>query len=264
MDRIRNAPFAFLRAMAARDALLRCLRSTELEETVTLAVNAALEMDLSKKRQDLPPHEPDPPSLTATLTEGTLGGYVRPALWAAIVQATRIGVRVADLVGTWRRHVDPGQAALSTELALCDDQARMDVGELSAILRSGTESREKRVLAAVLLLGHEDSFVEDMLYAQVIAFDTARDLEILREASGDSFDAIVRRGWLRFCDLPFALRSPQLYVPAIRDACQSSVVGWSTVARIILAAAPATRLNIPEGMRRRLLETANTGDRSGP
>jgi len=257
MAKIRNAPFAFLRAMAARAALLRCLRSTDLERSVTLAINTALEMERSMKRQDLPPHEPDPPSLTATLTEGTMTAYVRPALWASIVQATRLGVRVADLVAVWQSQADPAAAEVSAELQLCETRSRMEVGELSAILKSGTESREKRVLAAVLLLSHEDSLVENMLYAQVTVFDTARDSEILREASGDSFDAVVRRGWLRFCDRPFVLRAPQLYVGAIREACQTSVVGWSTAAKIILAAAPATRLNIPEGMRRRLLETAN-------
>jgi hypothetical protein len=180
-------------------------------------------MDLSMKRQDLPPHEPDPPSLTATLREGTLGGYFRPALWAAIVQATRVGVRVADLVAASRRHVDPGPADVLAELALCEDQAGRDVGELGAILRSGAESRERRVSAAVLLLSHEDSLVEDMLYAQVILFDMARALEILREACSDSFDAVVRSGWLRLCDRPFALRlrPPQVYVPTIREACET-------------------------------------------
>jgi hypothetical protein len=170
-------------------------------------------------------------------------------------------VRVTDLVAAWRRHVDPGQADVSAELGLCEAKAQMGAGELAAVLRSGAESRERRVLAAVLLLGHEDSLVEDMLYAQVIVFDTARDFEILREACGDSFDAVVRGGWLRFCDRPFALRSPQLHIPAIREACEAGASGWSIAARIILAAAPATRLNIPEGMRRRLQETANATDR---
>jgi hypothetical protein len=257
MDKIRNAPFALLRAMAARDALLRCLRSTDLERAVTLAVSTALEMQVSMKRQGLPPHEPDPPSLAATFTEPMMTAYVRPALWASIVQATTLGAPAADLIAVWRTRADVAEAEVSAELKLSESLSRMGAGELSAILRSGTESREKRVLAAVLLLSHEDSLVEDMLYAQAVVFDTARDFEVLREASGESFDAVVRRGWLRFCDRPFVLRSPQLYVGAIREACQTSLVGWSAAAKIILAAAPATRLNIPDGMRGRLLEAAN-------
>jgi hypothetical protein len=52
------------------------------------------------------------------------------------------------------------------------------------------------------------------------------------------------------------LLAPELYVEAIRRACDPSIGGWAAAARTILIAMPATRLGVPENMRQQLTEIA--------
>ncbi len=87
--------------------------------------------------------------------------------------------------------------------------------------------------------------------------DAAKDYELLRDVAGETVDTLVRRDWLRFCDNPFMLRSPRLYVTGIRRACDSGMVGRSAAARMILAGLPNTNMNVPESMRGRLEELAS-------
>jgi hypothetical protein len=173
------------------------------------------------------------------------------------MRARVLGLSITELVTNWRKEIDPVQPYLADEVSLCGRQSSMAVGELGAILKDTQEADKRRMLAAVLLLGRDDSLLQDVLYAQVIVMDVAADREFLQDIAAESFDTLVRRDWLRFCENPFMLRSPGLYVNAIREACGSSVVGWPAAARVILAALPTVKLAVPEGLQRRLEEIAN-------
>jgi tetratricopeptide (TPR) repeat protein len=257
VNRVRNAPFAFVRGMAARDTLERRLQSHDLRGVLGLATTTALEMSKAIQRRDAPPYEPDAPDLSAELTEDLMAAFVRPGLCAAIIRAKVIGLSIDALVDDCRNDVDPAQPYVSHEVVSLAVLSRMGGGELASVLRNEDEVSERRIFASAFLLGREDTLPDDVLYAQLIVSDVARVRELMRDVSGPSFDELVRGDWLRFCANPFMLRSPQVYVPAIRQACEDSVVGWSAAARIILAAAPATRLNFSDEMRRRLREVAN-------
>ena len=257
LEKFRAAPFSFLRAIAARDELRRHLTSGSLEDIVRLATRAALEMEKSALRKEMPTQEPDPPGLTAQLREGSIAAFIRPALWSAIMRAKVLGLSMTQLLDRWRENSDSTQPYLSEELSLCETLSGMPVGELSRMLRDTREPGGRRALAAVLLLGRDDSSVQDAFYSHVTVMDATKDYECLQDSAAESFDALVRRDWLRFCDSPFMLRSPRLYVSGIRQACESGAQGWSAAARIILAGMPTTNLNVPESIRRRLEELAS-------
>lgn len=206
----------------------------------------------------MPTQEPDPPGLTAQVTEGSVAVFIRPALWSAIMLAKILGRNIEELLAAWRGETDGTQPQVVDELDLCDRQARMTVGELAAILRDSGEPGEKRFLAAILLLGREDTSPQDALYAQAALIDATKDYELLRDTAGEAFDGLVRSDWWRFCDNPFMLRSPRLYVDAIRRACESRGSGWPAAARIILSALPTTNLTIPGTMCARLEEIAHS------
>jgi hypothetical protein len=234
----------------------RHLKAGPFDGVLRLATTTALEMDKSAQRKETPTQEPDPPGLTAHLSEASLEAFIRPALWAAIMRAELLMLRMTDIVGNWREEIDPVQPYIADEVSMCERYFTMPVGELGTILRDTREANEKRMLAAVLLLGRDDSSVQDALYAQVTVLEASKDHELFRSLAGESVDALVRRDWLRFCEIPFMLRSPRLYVDSIRRACDSRSVGWSAAARIILAGLPTANVSLAESIRGRIEELA--------
>jgi hypothetical protein len=255
-DKVRTAPFAFARSVAARDALERHLESSDLRGTLKLAESASVEMSKAVSRQGLPPYESDPPDLSGEVTEDLMAVFLRPALSAALLRARVIGRSISELVDAWRNdlaHVDPRSTA---DVAAVGAVSAMVTGALAAVVRDENEESETRVYASACLLGRDDTAPEDVLYAQLIISDVARSRELMRTVSGAAFDMLVRRDWMRLCNAPFQLRSPQIYVPAIRRACETDATGWPAAAMIMLTAAPATTLRIPESMRRRVVEAS--------
>jgi tetratricopeptide (TPR) repeat protein len=252
VEKFRDAPFATLRAMAARHALVGRLNSRHDQRVSQLAIAAALEMEKSLQRVGSALHESDPPGLTAQLSERSVRALIRPSLWLNIMQAKVRALSTTEVLANWQTEMSVAAPGLAAEVAVWDRHSKMSTDERSAIVKNDGRSWEERTLAAVLMLGSEESPIEDIVYAQVILIDGSREHELLREVSGESFDALVRRDWLRFCENPFMLRSPQLYVSAIREACESSVVGWQAAARIILTALPTASIRVPERILTRL------------
>jgi len=258
VEKFRNAPFAFLRMISARDAWERCLKSRNLKGVVQLATITALEMEKSRQRKDMPPHEPDPPELTAQLTVESTNAFIRPALWAGILRARVLRRNITRLVESWRSEIDPAQPYVADEITLCYTFSCMAVGELSTILKNGQETLERRFLAIALLLGRDGTSPLDALYAQVSLIDRAKEYEFMwGGATEESFDTLVCRDWLRLSNQGFLLRNPNLHVYAIRKACESASRGWSATAKIILAASPTVNLNFPESLWHKIKQLAD-------
>lgn len=258
-DKHRDVPFAFLRAMAARESLHRIIRSRKLAGIFEAAVKVAegMEQARERERQGLQPAEPDPPGLKGELTERSVGTYIRPALCAAILQAKVLGEDIATLVEGWRTEAGSAQSALRDELDVWLRYAVAGSAELGSALRDTESTPELRATAAVFLVGRDDTGPDDALYAEAVILVSAAAYTIVRDAAGASFDRLVRKDWRRLCERRFLLRNPGLYVGAIRQACESPTTGWSAAARIVLTAAPTTQLNLPETMRAALEALAN-------
>src|SRR5438874_3512010 len=195
----------------------------------------------------MPPHEADPPELTAQLTVESTNAFIRPAVWAGILRARVLRRDITTLVESWRSEIDPVLPDAADEVTLCYTFSCMAVGELSTILKNPQETIERRVLAAVLLLGRDDTSPLDALYAQVVLVDRIKEYEIMwGKVTEESFDTLVRRDWLRLSNQRFLLRNPTPHVFAIRKACESASWRWSAAAKIILAAIPTVNLKLPE------------------
>ena len=248
-DKLRDAPFAFLRAEAARHDVVHSIRSWNLSAMPEAAAREAALMDAAQKRKDLHPGEPDPPGLEGELTDGSIGAHVRPALLAAILRAKELGRDVTTLVEEWRSTKGARHPLVANEIDLCRQYSPMGSDELATTLRNGSETAETRSLAAALLVGRTDTSPENALYALVTLVDRANSYDTLKETAGGSVGALARRDWLRLCENRFLLREPGIHVGVIRQACASDAVGWPAVARIILAAIPATSLGVPESLR---------------
>jgi tetratricopeptide (TPR) repeat protein len=247
-DKIRNAPFAFLRAMAALDDCKRMIASDDLDSVVNFAVTFAIEMEKSSRRKELPLHAPDPESLTAELTEPAMNVFARPGLWAAVLRAKAIDRSVSELVEQWRSRIDPQRVILADELNRMAQYAGASAAELGQILKAQEEPAERRIWAGAFLVGNEDASLLDTAYAHTLLVNSAKDYTILWDVGGPSVDELIRRDWRRFRNASFLLRNPRLHVDSIQSACEAGAKGWPTAARIVLAWNPATELRLPNEM----------------
>jgi hypothetical protein len=248
-DKLRNTPFAFLRGTAARHDVEHCIRSRKLSGVPEAAERVATAMEATRQRTGMHPGEPDPPGLQGELTDVSVGAYVRPILLAAILRAREIGRDVGALVELWRSMKGTLHPFVANEIDLCLEYSSMGSDQLATVLRNGSETAETRSLAAALLVGRTDTSPENALYAHVTLVDRAKSYDTLKETAGGSMDTLVRRDWLRLCERRFLLREPGIHVGAIRQACTSDAAGWPAAVRIILAAIPATSLEVTESLR---------------
>lgn len=247
-DKIRDVPFAFLRAMAALNDTSRAIELDDLAAVAKLAVKFAIEMEKASRRKELPIFVPDPEPLVVELTERVMTTYARPALWAAVLRAKALDSDVAVLIGQWQSKSNSQHVILTQELRLVAQYAETPANELGQILRDQAESAERRIWAGLFLMANVDASLLDTVYAHTILVNNAKDYEMLWDVGGPSVDELIRRDWQRFRQAPFLLRNPRLHVDAIQSACEVQARGWSSAARIVLAWNPATELRIPSEM----------------
>lgn len=244
-DKIRNVPFAFLRATAALDRVERTLESDGLSTIPSLAATFAVEMVRSNRRDDLPIFAPDPESLPADLTPSALNVFVRPALWTGVLRVRSMGGDVAALICAWGVNNSSAPSLIIDEIALLERFSTESVASWARTLKDQNEPYERRLWASIFLVGNDETTPNDALYAQATLLNHANDAKVLREVGGVSFDELVRRDWKRFLGTAFLLRNPRLHADEIRSACESVDRGWSAAARIIKAAHPTTTLGLP-------------------
>lgn len=247
-ERMVGTPFAFLRGMAANDEIERAIESGNLSVVPNLAAAFGIEMEKSMKRvrDQVPMYAPDPESLGADLTESSMHVFVSPALWTAVLRFKALGKNVSELVDEWRTNVGRDYALVIAEIALIDQFAAAPAAELGGILRDRDEPAQRRMWAAVFLVGNGDAPLMDAVYAHVTLINSTETYEILQNFGGQSFDELIRGDWLRFCEASFLLLNPRLHVDAIRVACNAAARGWPAAARVALAGLPATSLRVSD------------------
>lgn len=258
VEKLRTAPFAFLRFEAALATLKHKLKLRRLNGIISLTVKMALELEKSNKRKEIPPHLPDPDGLSSELQERLISGLIRTTLFIVIMRAKALGKKVTILIEKWRNDIPPNDHLLLDEVDSYFALSSMGADQLSTILKNIQELPQRRLLAGILLLGRDDSTPEDALYAQVIVIEKARTFELLMEVAGESFCGLVRKDWQSFCDKRFLLRSPNLYVDSIRKACDFKKLSWSAGASIILAAYPTVALNLPKSILENIKQMAES------
>jgi tetratricopeptide (TPR) repeat protein len=262
-DKIRNVPFAFLRATAALDRVERTLETDDLSTIPNLAVTVAIEMMKSNRRDGLPIFVPDPEFISSDLAASAVNVFVRPALWTAVLRVRSVGGDIAALIRGWRASASGTSALVVEEITFLERFSAESVASWARTLKDQGETYERRLWASVFLVGNDETTPNDALYAQAVLINHAKDMRILREVGGNSFDELVRRDWKRFLEAAFLLRNPRVHVDGIRSACESADRGWSAAARIILIAHPTATLELPRDILDKLKEMAvNESERS--
>jgi tetratricopeptide (TPR) repeat protein len=172
---------------------------------------------------------------------------------AALVAACRSG-GVDQLIESWRSDaVGLGwDGSFSTWLDHVEKLLTVPATEAAVRIRhpEGLSLTDALLLAARVATD-SNAAPPDSLWSQVqliLAF--AQD--IWRPAIGHPLAEICEKAWRRHIGHPALLCDPRLTVPAITQACTSSVVGVAKAAAIILAASGATSLRMSGDMREQL------------
>jgi hypothetical protein len=261
LQRMNESRFAPVRVFAHIDATRCATQRGPLEAVVDAAAKLAHERSRIHAQSSVPLHEPDPADIEISpLTAEGAEGFISPALLAALIGARAQQVHFGEMTAAWLRRAEvygPPVVAIAQRLL---NVVSLPRPELERVLVDGKESYERRVAAATLLSGLEDTGPADALRAHIIAFESLAQHGLMREFASSSLAAIVRRDWRRLIGEPALLRYPRLYVDDIRSACDAPSTpreDWRATARILLSALPAVNLPVPTQIRDRLRSVAN-------
>lgn len=163
----------------------------------------------------------------------------RPSVWAA----NSDGLPIESNLVTWLNEV---RNTLSLETA-----------EAVKVMISGTEPGGKRVLASLRLLTDESIDIDDLFHAQIMIL-LAVAANTLRNAVSDQLSSLFTRQWRERIRFRATLRSPGISIPTIETACADPCRGIQKTSRILLAASGAVSIRLPEHIRQKLRELAQS------
>jgi hypothetical protein len=182
--------------------------------------------------------------LTVALSKRTYPDNVVISKWRETAQSTRL---THPVLTNWLDHLEKW--------------GEVDESELAIVIRDANEKTEIRILAALLLSAREDTSPENLFYSNVALLTTPNIFGLWGDEIQDQLAQLIAEAWLRAIEHQrFALRSPNLTIPAIVDACSGELKGFRKAATIILAARTAVSTGMDESLARKLIEMRdNTG-----
>lgn len=133
--------------------------------------------------------------------------------------------------------------------------ARVKLGQLN----SKTTATSDRIALAFLLSTEPNLDIDALFFSQCVLISNCLESPWLKEIADDVAE-ILRERWQAVIQEPALLRSPRSTVPAIWDACRSSLQGVQKIAVIVLAVSNASSLSLPDSFlnqMRQLLETSS-------
>jgi hypothetical protein len=261
LKRMGGSPFAHVRFFAWIDETARAARCGPFEAAMDAVANLAQERLQIVAHPDIPLHEPNPADVEVLpLTAEVVETLIFPAMLAALAGGRARQVCLAGMVAAWRRRAEEYGPALVAAADMVLEVNSLSARDRERVLHDQQESYQKRLLAAILLCGLEDTGPFGALYAHITVFNFLAQDSIRREFASSPLAAIVRRDWRRLIKEPALLRYPRLYVDDIRSACDEPSTpreDWRAVARILQSAIPAVNLRVPTEIRDRLRAIAS-------
>lgn len=194
---------------------------------------------------------PGESSLLLVLGLGLLAIEAREGLVAAPLETWQADIQQAgvteELLGSWMHLADPAEGT--------EEQAFL-------VLRS-TGEFVLRFAAAVRIAASSRS-PDKCFYAHLTLFNSISQLPRGWDKDVEAhLEHVVVLSWRRLVDENrFALRTPALSAPLIREACDDPSSGMTKVARVLLAARAAVSVRLPDDMLAQLREFSSAGDES--
>jgi hypothetical protein len=190
---------------------------------------------------------------------------VQPFLFSSIVVAcSENRYPEASVIEGWRESAEH-ESLVSSQLSNWLDHvkrwAHADESELALALRDANEKTEIRILAAILLTAREDTNPENLFYANVALLTTPNIFGVWADDVAQQLEELISAAWMRAIKHQrFALKSPNLTVSTIEDACSSEISGFRKASAIVLAARNAVSTKIPDQLLQKLIELRDSKD----
>jgi hypothetical protein len=252
LEELRVAPFASVRFRVAESELAEAITTGNVASVVDLvaALIAALIGSREERDSGRPLWEPKPRIETDSLI--TAREWVDPDFWIlqlcnALLALVAVGSRIGSSVATWQAQAKAARApaAVREWIHSVEQLAARDERAWLSALRNASEHWSERIVAAALILGTEAPDARLMVHAHVTL------LELHKWSLASQFESGVCRAvshaWRQQAtQRSFSLRAPRLNVPSIMEACDDTGHSWAKAARILLAAAPAVDILVPE------------------
>jgi len=179
---------------------------------------------------------------------------------------------VAGTSSTCSKYIEQWRSSAATlswaeELVMYLDTAevlkRSSVPELRIVLRSNEDSPRERQLASLFLSQRpSDVGFPDLLQAHVFLLDRFSQYSFWGQYVEETLSEMIASAWAQKAQARFALRAPNVTGPALEAACSMEPECFSKSAAILLAAADATGIRLPQllvGRYRQLRDTIAEG-----
>jgi hypothetical protein len=192
---------------------------------------------------------------------------VQPFLLASLVVACSTGkYPTSSVIKEWgdsARRLKLASPTLENWLEGLEAWSQADESELALAMKNTEEKTETRILASLLLTAGEDTNPENLFYANVALLTTPNIFGVWSNDIEMFLAKLICEGWLRAVkDQRFALRSPNLTVPAIVGACDSDAEGFRKAAKVVVAARSAIQTKLDDSLLTKLTDMSETQVRS--
>lgn len=188
---------------------------------------------------------------------------VQPFLCASLVVACSTGnYPTASVIKEWgdsARRLKLSSPTLDHWLEMLERWSKADESELASAMKNTEEKTEIRILASLLLTASEDTNPENLFYANVALLTTPNVFGVWSNDIETFLATLICEAWLRAVKYQrFALRSPNLTVPPITDACGSDAEGLQKAAKVVVAARNAVQTKLDDSLLTKLKEMDET------
>jgi hypothetical protein len=192
---------------------------------------------------------------------------VQPFLFASLVVACSTGnYPTSSVIKEWgdnARRLKLTSPTLENWLERLERWSQADESELASAMKNTEEKTETRILASLLLTAGEDTNPENLFYANVALLTTPNIFGVWSNDIETFLAKLICEAWLRAVKHQrFALRSPNLTVPAISGACDSDAEGLQKAAKVVVAARNAVQTKLDDSLLTKLKEMGETQVRS--
>ena len=179
-----------------------------------------------------------------------LGSIFSMDLFVAALFATiEMNQSIFEIILQWRNcaRAVPGNKKFFNWLDLVNERASSNVQDNIKIMMEGSEDRDKRLLASLLVASDSSVHPNHLYYAHVTLIEIFLFFEkAFRPGLANSYSSLIQSQWLEKIKFRAVLKMPQITVPAIENACQSKSKGLQKAAEILIGASNAVTIHTPQ------------------
>ena len=164
----------------------------------------------------------------------------------ALVVLIRTNNDTRETLTIWRKNSSglPIKGNIDFALDLIEPILLGDYGNVLKVLYTYNEKVEKLLAASLRVMHNAEASIEDLLFAQSYVASSFINSP-WEELVIDDLVILISSTWLEKVKFRAKLNTPNLTVPQIKEACQSSETGKNKIGKILIAVHKAVSVKVP-------------------